>query len=177
RFDTGCAAVSRGRQSCCRAAGQGAVCDRRRRRLGSAAGLVRGPWTGAGLPRRASESSTKTKLSPRLIGNDGNAVGQVQAAVVGLHGQIDYGVGGSMAFRRQAAGFAAEQQRVVATIRDVVVEHRAEFAGCKYPAVFMRCTPAVEVGPSAQNSLVVVVESGATQALVGNVEAQRLDQV
>ena len=130
---------------------------------------------------RGSAAALESQLPPGLVDGDGGAVGQVQTAQAGPHGQPDlfgyvrashdvHGVG-------DVAGFGSEQEDVVGPVVDFGVELVGVGGEGDDPAVGHGADQVVEVRVEDHVGHVVVVQAGPAQFGVFEVEAQGFYQV
>ena len=128
-----------------------------------------------------SSLAHKPVLSPRLVGDDSHGVRQVQAALVGSHGQAQALAEGE-AFANvhgQAAGFRAKHKPIAGLKGHVVRGARAlgghgKHAGGVWLGVVQKRGP---VGVAQHGRVLVVVQARAAHVLVFHREAQRLNQM
>jgi len=119
------------------------------------------------------------QLSPGLVNRNGNRIGQVQATAVRPHRQAEallVGQGVSD-FRRQAAAFRAEQERIAASEADLMKGLRALGGERKQAGMTKAFQASIEISVSLEWCVLVIIQASPAQTLVIQFEAQRLDQV
>jgi len=135
-------------------------------RLGSSSGSV----IGRGQHR-------ESELSPGFIADHGDRVREIQAPSAGLHGYTQYLVGVLEPLRRQAASFRSEQQGIVACVGDVCIAVTRLGGKCqgawRSNTGHIALVAVVNLHPSP----FVIIEAGAAQFAVVQIESQGADQV
>lgn len=118
-------------------------------------------------------------LAPGFVHGDRDGVGQIQAAAAFAHRQAQALFRRQCVedFRRQATAFRAEDKRIARHKRRVVKRPRALGGKREQARIAEAFQTSGEVRMALQRGIFVVVESGATQALVVHLEAQRFDQM
>lgn len=118
-------------------------------------------------------------LAPGLVDGDGRRVSEVERAQVRHHGDAQWAGDGRVLedFLGEAGGFGAEEEDVVFLVGDVgeVVFRVAGECEDAFAGHFF--AEGVEVGVDLQVGEVVVVQPGALEVGVGEVESEGLDEM
>ena len=118
-------------------------------------------------------------LSPGLENGHGDGIGQVEAALAGQHRQAQTFCCREVVqdFARQAACFAAEDEDVV-VVQALVEGAGLSRSGHRPAAALAQCQlTGVPVGMPENTGIFMVVETGAAQGLVVDVETQWFDKM
>ena len=166
--------------SACRKPAKRRPCSNRCKARATSVALLSVSSRFAGLPRTGWASTAgKALLAPRLVDGYRHGVGQVQAAAAGPHGQAQ------ALLRRQAVqhlggqapALGAEQEGIARLVIDLVEGMRA-FGGKGEQSRLAEALQAVSQALVAlERGILVVIQPCPAQALVVQLEAQRLDQV
>ncbi len=157
------------------------------REPGGRFGLQAGDFSGTGghghgrfaahpYPRGGQE---RVCLSQRFAEDHGSRDGNVERARARPHGHVDAGVGRLVHLGGNARRFPAEQEDVVAREGEIRIGEGA-FRGRENEAMPTRRPPFLESPPRAvarDLDAVEVIEPGAAEIAVGDVEPGRLDDV
>ena len=128
---------------------------------------------------RLSARCDESALAPGFENGNCDGVGQVKAALAGLHGQTQTLRGREFAENRggQAAGFAAEDENIVAAEHLFERGVLARGGHCPAAAIAQRGLAGAPVHVAEDAGVFVVVKAGAAQGLVVDVETERFDEV
>lgn len=124
-------------------------------------------------------TTRKPLLPPRFKHHHGNAVGQIQAAIIRLHRQTDALCGFELRqdFSRQAARFRAENKHVAGLKCTCSKAARAFGGEREKPPSSQGGTARCPILMHLDAGVFMVIQSGAAQLFVFQREAEWLDQV
>ena len=118
-------------------------------------------------------------MTPGFKDGDGGGVGEVEAALTGLHGQAQPPIFRKAVaqIRRQAGGFLAKNENIV--FLQVDRKKIATALGChrEHPSVAKSGLATVPVRMAHDVGVLVIIEPGAATVFVAEVKAQRFDQM
>jgi len=125
------------------------------------------------------EAETLAYLPHRFAGGHGGGECDVEAAATAFHWNQKARVGVVVDMVRYAGRFAAEEQYVAVSVREVRVGNRGLCRKQHKPAVFAEAPllKAIEVNMAGEGRHFEIVHAGAPEVAVGDVEAGGLDDV
>lgn len=125
------------------------------------------------------DGATEAGLPPGFENGDSNGIRQVKAALAGQHGQAQ-----SLLWRKfrdhlggQATGFPTKDKNIV------IAQYGRKWAGfaacrhCQQPTASQCCLTGGPVGVVNDTGVLVIIQSGPPQALVGDDKAQWFNEM